>query len=143
MEFHLKNGNGGAEILPPTTKTIGGRGLARRKLDPRQKACLVADVLDGVTTFTPSQKQLADIFGVSVVYIETARRLAPGKREAILRGWDPTSFADLLRPSRQLSLVGPVIPTVKVITDTDLENLVRCVGTERLINAAVAVERAA
>jgi hypothetical protein len=140
MEFHLKNGNGGADILPPSTKTIGGRGLARRKLDPRQKACLVADVLAGLTVFTPSQKQLANLFNVSVVYVETARRLAPSKREAILRGWDQTSFADLMNPPRQLSLAMPVIPDLKAIPDVVLENLARAVGTERMLAAAVAVE---
>jgi hypothetical protein len=142
MEFHLKNGNGGADILPPSTKTIGGRGLARRKLDPRQKACLVADVLDGVTTFTPSQKQLADLFGVSIPYVELARKLAPGKRAAILRGWDQTSFAELM--PRRSAMLPALITDMKVeIPDIVLENLARSVGVERMLAAAVAVEHAA
>jgi hypothetical protein len=139
MDFPSQNGNGGALLLPPLTKTIGGRGLARRKLDQRQKACLVADVLAGLTVFTPSQKQLADLFGVSVVYVETARRLAPGKREAILRGWDPTSFAELLRPQRQLRLKLPT-PNCASITNLQLEHVIRAVGVERVLEAAVAVE---
>jgi hypothetical protein len=33
-----------------------------------------------------------------------------------------------------------VIPSVKVITDADLENLIRSAGIERVLTAAVAVE---
>jgi hypothetical protein len=142
MVYHSTNGNGGAAtILPPTiNKVITGAGLANRRLDKRQRACLVADVIDGVVTFIPSQQQLAHIFGVSVPYIELARKLPIGKRTAILRGFDPVSFTDLMNPPRQLSLRGPVIPDLKVIPDTVLENLARAVGVDRLLAAAIAVE---
>jgi hypothetical protein len=144
MTLLSQNGNGAAvAILPPTTKTITGASLVHRRLSKTQRAVLAADVIDGLARYVQTNQQVATAFGVSQTYIDIARKLPPGKREAILRGWDPTSFAELMHPPRQLSLAMPVIPTVKVITDTDLENLVRCVGTERLINAAVAVERAA
>jgi hypothetical protein len=133
-----------ATLLPPIpTRTIVGAGLANRHLDKRQRACLAADVIDGVVTFIPSQQQLAHIFGVSVPYIELARKLPIGKRTAILRGFDPVSFAELMNPPRQLSLAGPVIPNMKVITDSDLEQMIRAVGLERALAAAVAVEHAA
>jgi hypothetical protein len=105
MSFLSQNGNGGGQILPPTTR-ISGRSLVHRQLDARQRACLAAGVLDGTSQFDPSVKQLADIFGVSIPYIMTARKLSLGKRIAILRGWDPTSFAELRRQP-QLRLPGP------------------------------------
>jgi hypothetical protein len=139
MDHHSKNGNGGAvTILPPTT-TMNGRGLAHRQLDARQRAVLAADVLDGTVRLNPSQKQLADLFGVSIPYIQAARRLSAGKRTAILRGWDPTSFADLVHPQRQLRLKLPV-PNCASITNVQLEHVIRAVGVERVLEAAVQVE---
>jgi hypothetical protein len=142
MHSYTSGGPQAATLLPPIpTRTIGGASLAHRQLDKRQRAVLAADVLDGVAAFTPTQAQIALICGVSVSYIVAARKLSPGKRAAILRGWDPTSFTDLLNPPRQLSLAGPVLPDIRVITDCDLEHVARVVGTERMLSAAVAVER--
>jgi hypothetical protein len=142
MHSYISGGPQAATLLPPIpTPTIVGAGLANRQLDKRQRAILAADVLDGVVRLDPSQKQLAQIFGVSVPYVMIARKLSPGKRAAILRGWDPTPFTELMNPPpRQLSLAGPVIPTMKAITDIDLQNLIRTVGIERALDAAVAVE---
>ena len=141
------NGHGTA-ILPPTTqKVITGASIVHRQLDKRQRAILAADVLDGMVTFTPSAKQLADIFDVSTPYIAAARKLSPGKRAAILRDWDQTSFAGLMNPPpRQLSLAGPVIPSMKVtdateITDGCLAELIRAVGIDRTLEVAIGVER--
>jgi hypothetical protein len=126
---------------------ITGASLVHRQLDARQKACLVADVLDGMVTFTPSAKQLADIFDVSVPYINVARRLSAGKRTAILRGRDPVSFTGLMNPPpRQLSLMGPVIPDMRMtdttkITNSYLETVIRAVGVDRALEAAIAAER--
>jgi hypothetical protein len=103
---------------------------------------LAADILDGVVRLNPSQKQLASIFGVSVTYVAIARKLTPGKRAAILRGWDySTSFAELMTP-RPVALPAPDPKVIfnTEISDTELENLVRVAGTERVLAAAVAVE---
>jgi hypothetical protein len=43
---------------------------------------------------------------------------------------------ELVNPPHQVSLRGPVIPNVKVITDAELKT----VGVERLLAAAIAVE---
>jgi hypothetical protein len=92
-----------------------------------------ADILDGQVTFAPSMKQLAELFGVNVVYIAIARGLSPGKRVAILRGWDPTSFTDLAqRPQRS--------PMCASITNQQLEHVIRIAGVERALAAAVQVE---
>jgi len=142
MDLRSHTGNGGAvTILPPTPTTIRGRSLANRKLDKRQRACLAADVVEGLTAVAPTQAQAAAMLGVSATYIQIARKLPPGKRAAILHGFDPTSFAELKLP-RHLALP---IPDAKVmikseITDTELEDLARTVGVDRMLAAAVAVE---
>jgi hypothetical protein len=141
MQMHSYNGgNGTATLLPIPTQTVVGAGLAHRHLDARQKACLVANVLDGLAQFVPSQQQLARLLNVSVPYIQAARGLTPGRRAAILRGWDLTSFADLVRPQRQLRLKLPA-PNCASITNLQLQHVVRTAGVERVLEAAVAVER--
>ena len=142
MHSYTNGGPMAATPLPIPTRTILGAGLANRHyLDKRQRACMVADVLDGLTQFVPSQQQLAHIFGVSVPYIQAARGLAPGKRAAILRGFDPVSFADLVHPQRQLQLKLPA-PNCASVTNRQLEQLIRVVGVERTLEAAVAIESA-
>jgi hypothetical protein len=139
MALHSRNGNGGAVFLPPTPQVLTGQSLVHRRLDKRQRAVLAADVSDGLVRFVPSQKQLADILGVSIPYIELARRLSPDKRAAIVQGRDSTSFAELLRPQRQLRLKLPT-PNCASITNLQLEHVIRAVGVERVLEAAVAVE---
>ena len=140
MDTYTNGGPKAATLLPPIpTQTIVGAGLANRHLDKRQRAVLAADVLDGTVRLNPSQKQLADIFGVSVVYIAIAQKLSPGKRAAILRGWDPTSFAELM-PRRSAMLPAP---NGASITNLQLEYVIRAVGVERVLEAAVAVEHTA
>jgi hypothetical protein len=135
---YISDIDGFATLLPPIpTRTIVGAGLANCQLDKRQRACLAADVLDGMATVALSQKQLADIFDVSVPYIAIARRLSLGKRVAILKGWDPTSFADLVHPQQRQLLV----PNCASITNLQLEHVIRAVGVDRALEAAVAVER--
>jgi hypothetical protein len=134
------NGGAGAAIPPAVIPTVVGAGLANRHLDKRQRACLAAGVIDGTVEFIPSQQQLAHIFGVSVPYIELARKLSPSKRTGILHGWDPTSFVDLVHPTRQLRLKLPA-PNCASITNSYLETVIRAVGVERVIEAACAVEQ--
>jgi hypothetical protein len=141
MDHRSKNGNGGAVvILPPTPKVITGASLAQRQLSKRQRAVMAADAIDGVTSLTPTQAQIALICGVSLTYVLAARKLSPGERNAILQGYDVPRFTELLAPSRQLSLVGPVIPDLKAIPDHVLQNIARSVGSERMLAAACAVE---
>lgn len=131
-----QNGNGKAvTILPPTAPVISGRSLAHRRCSKRQLACLAADVIEGLTTINPTQSQVATLFGVSLAYIRIARRFDPGKRAAIVRGWDPTSFANQVKPDRK----------VLVITDASnasLVDLIRKIGVERVLEAACAAEAA-
>jgi hypothetical protein len=140
MDYRSKNGNGGAVILPPTPQVLRGQSLAHRNLDARKRACLAADVIDGMVRFVPTQKELAAIFDVNVVYIELARRLSLHKRAAIVRGLDRTSFAELSKPQRQLQLKLPA-PHCASITNAYLENVIRTVGIERMLEIAAAVEQ--
>jgi Pyruvate/2-oxoacid:ferredoxin oxidoreductase gamma subunit len=137
MAPHSQIGKGKFTIVPPTPKVISGRGLSHRKSDKRQLAVMAANAADGLTVVTLTEKQVADMFGVSVTYVRIARSLSLGKRAAILHGSDQTSFATLM-PNGTKS-------TKKVntdITDVELIEAVRCVGVTRVLNAAVAVEAA-
>jgi hypothetical protein len=140
MDLRSRNGNGGAYLIPPTPKVLTGQSLVHRQLDKRQRAILAANIADGLMRFVPSKKQLAGLCNVSIPYIEIARRLSPDRRAAILNGRDSTSFAELLRPPRQLRLKLPA-PMCASVTNLQLEHVIRTVGVERVLEAAVAVER--
>ena len=101
------NTNGKGAAIPETSKVITGASLVHRHLDKRQKAVLAANVIDGPARFVPTNRQVSDIFGVSMSYIDAARRLSPNKRKAILTGRDLTSFVVLLSWQRQLALPIP------------------------------------
>lgn len=57
---------------------VNGRGLSRRKLSPNMRARLVADILDGVVEFKPSQTQLCDIFSASSAKVREVRAYGNG-----------------------------------------------------------------
>lgn len=137
MAVHSQNGNGGAVILPPLARVISGRGLSHRKLDKRQLAVMAANAYDGQLMVVPTMKHCAGMFGVSVTYVRLALGFSPDKREAILRGLDPTSFATLL-----IRKTGKTKVINTEITDAELIEAVRVIGTNRVLNAAVAVEAA-
>jgi hypothetical protein len=138
MDHHSKNGNG--TILPPTpNKVITGVSLVHRKLSKTQLAVLAANVTDGLARYVPTNQQIAADFGVSVTYIDIARRLTPEKREAILKGRDTTSLAELM--PRRPALVPA--PNCASVTNIQLEHVIRVAGIERVLEAACAVEHAA
>ena len=136
MDHHSKNGNG--TILPPTpNKVITGVSLVHRKLSKTQVAVLAANVEDGLTRYVQTNAEVAASFGVSQTYIDKARRLTPEQREAILRGWDTRSLAELM--PRRPALVPA--PNCASLTNLQLEHVIRIVGIERVLEAAVQVER--
>jgi hypothetical protein len=53
--------------------SVNGKGVLHRKLAPGDRACLVADILDGIVEFKPSQGQLCTIFGVSPATVREMR----------------------------------------------------------------------
>jgi hypothetical protein len=130
---------GPVTLLPPTPKSITGRSLAHQILDKRQRACLAADVAEGLVQLGLTQAQLATVFDVSPSYVALARKLPAGKRAAILRGWDPTSFASLM--IRKISVPAKSVVNTD-ISDSDLVAQIRAIGLDRVLTAAVVAEAA-
>lgn len=126
------NGNASAT----RQRVLSGRGLSHRRLDARQRAALAADVLAGSATIKLTARQLANLLSVSVPYIALAASLTPEKREAILKGLDPTSFTVLLNPPAvQLALPAP-----RTISDAEIADMIRTAGIDRTLAVAVTVE---
>jgi hypothetical protein len=85
-------------VKTPKARTrISGASLAHSKLDARQRACRAAQADHNEIHHTPTLRQRTAEFGVSVPYLQIARRLSPELREAIASGQDQTSFAELAR----------------------------------------------
>jgi hypothetical protein len=124
------NGNGSTTAGP---RVLNGRGLGNRRLDKRQRAVLAADIIDGVVTLQLSAQQAAQVLDVSVSYVALAQRLSPEKRKAILAGGIPCRCS--LHPARRLALPAPTD-----IDDATLVEVIRTVGIDRALAAAVEVE---
>jgi hypothetical protein len=132
MHTHSPNDNGKAvTILPPTpTTTIDGRSLAHRQLSKRQRACVAANIFDGWLRLNPTQRQVADMCGVSLSYVRYALALSPDARV-------PAN----VRPPRHVS-AKTVNGTVSTVTDDDLVKAIRIIGVNRVLDAAIAAEAA-
>jgi hypothetical protein len=64
-----QNGNGHGHGNGRDSDTIGGRGLARRKLTLAEKISLGADLATGVRSYQPSLKELSEKLGVSIYHL--------------------------------------------------------------------------
>lgn len=84
-------------------KIVSGRSLAHRKLNARQKAAIVAQVLLGEKELRFSRQQLVTEIGACQGYVDVALQLSPDKRQAIASGEDETAFT-LLKRYPQLRL---------------------------------------
>jgi hypothetical protein len=119
--------------------SLDGRTL--RHLDARQRACLAANILAQPGPFHPAVNQLANMLRVSPAYIAVARQMSAAKRAAILAGYDKTSFVGLLNgPKAPLALPAP--KAANGVGDAELLSIVRNAGIGRVLDAAIAVERA-
>jgi hypothetical protein len=128
MVYHLKNGNGKAvTLLPPTPKVMDGRSLAHRQYTKRQRACLAANLYDGLMRLNPTQRQAADLYGVSLAYVRLALALHPDVRV-------PANVRP--RPRVSAKVVNPTI------TDIELVKAIRAIGVNRVLDAAVVAEAA-
>jgi hypothetical protein len=105
-----------ASVIP----VIKGAGVANRHADKRQLAALAATILEGDTGFTPSLRQLAQLFNVSVTYVSLARQFSPATRKAIRAGANVSFTAVLNGPKAPLALPAP-----RIVTDEELETVVR------------------
>jgi hypothetical protein len=118
-----------------------GRGLLHRRLNKRLLACIGANVLDGSAKIDWSVAQMAAALKVCRVYIDLAGSFSPAKRQAIIDGYDTTSFVALLKAPQP-----PLLALQQSINDKgdDIEifALVHKYGIGRVIDACVAVEAA-
>jgi hypothetical protein len=129
MEYYSKHGNGGAVTIlpPPVKKTVSGYSLAHRHLTKRERAILAANLFDGQVRLTPTQRQVADMCGVSLTYVRYALALPPDVRV-------PAN----VRPPRHV----PAKVINSDIADSELVKAIRTIGIERVLEAAVAAEAA-
>jgi hypothetical protein len=125
-------------------RVLSGRGLAHRRLDKRQLACLAANAAEGQTRIDWSVAQVAAALKVSRQYIDLARSLSSEKRRAIIEGRDQTSFVTLLRASEpQFALRAPKHSgngNGESIDDATLIAVVRHAGIERTLMALEAAQ---
>ena len=64
--------------------TVSSRGLAQSHLSKAARACVGANIADGVTSIKPSMRHVAAMTGVSTTYLARARRLSVEYRQAII-----------------------------------------------------------
>jgi hypothetical protein len=122
------NGNGAI----PRAPLISARSLVHRRLSKAERALVGAAILEGGVQLQDLPLRIvSQVVGCSVAYLTAAQRLASAQREAVARGHRP-----LILPR-----VVPA-PTTS-ITNLQLEHVIRAVGVERVLEAAVAVEHAA
>jgi hypothetical protein len=129
----MLTGNGNGTASPQVER---GASLAHRKSSKPQRAVAAANIYDGLTVYQPTQRELAGIYGVSVSLINRARQLSPERRKAIVQG--RIGLPPL--PATRLALPAP--KHVEKMGEADLVNLVRRIGVNRVLEAAVAVEAA-
>ena len=132
MPYHSKP-NG----VNPTP--IPGSYLARNHLSLIKRAFLAADLISGVKCLTaPTHTQAAALARVSCNYVHHAIR-RQAERAEIERGHAP-----LILPRGEVVVpkTNGTTRTANGIDDAGLVQFVRSVGIDRVIHAAIAVERA-
>jgi hypothetical protein len=87
--------------------TLNAKGLANRKLSKTRRALLVADIAAGVVKLDEfSIRQLSQLLGVSVPYINAARALSWSNRYAVETGQRKLAeFLPQPNPAKQISQV--------------------------------------
>lgn len=132
----LYNSNGSST----SPRVLSGASLAQRvrRMTAPQKACLVADVLDGKIILTAlTAKSIATIVGANFSYVHHALRLSSEAREQVKRGLRP------LAPVQRRPSPTPAAINWDVVDDATIEEWIRAVGVDRTLDVAAAVESAA
>jgi hypothetical protein len=128
--LNYNNGNPGA---------ISGASLAQlvRRMSAPQRAILAADIVDGRTILQRlTAKSIAMIVGASPAYVCAALRCSPEQREQVRRGERP------LIPSQPRAVAAATTIDWAAVDDVALTDIVRTIGIDRTLNAAVAAEHA-
>jgi hypothetical protein len=121
---------------PSTCGNVSGRYLAHNHCNLVVRAFQAADLFSGVKKLVLpiTMLQAADLARVNPTYAWTAyRRL--GERDAIEQGYIP-----LVPPRVASKKNGSAFATAGDITDAQLLELIRLLGTGRVLEAACAVE---
>jgi hypothetical protein len=119
---------------PP--RQITGRNLAHARRNPVERALLAADLASGrVVLVEPTMRQIVGLTGASPSYAAAAAALDEGERRSVSRGWRP------MIPTQQVKRDAAPIDWAR-IDDSALVNGARALGTDRMLAAAVAAERA-
>jgi hypothetical protein len=135
MPYHSKP-NG----VNPTP--ISGRYLAYNHAGPIKRAFIAADLHLGASFLTaPTQTQAAALARVNASYVCWAVR-RQAERADIERGHTPLipSHGEVVVPN--MNGTAPAAAPASGIDDAGLVQFVRSVGIDRVIHAAIAVERA-
>jgi hypothetical protein len=118
-------------------RCMSGASLAQRvrRMSASERACFAADVVDGKVVLTAlTAKSVAAMTGTNASYLYAALRLSPEQRQEVRRG---------IRPLIPLQRGAPARATDwNAIDDNVLVDVVRAVGIDRTLNAAVAAEYA-
>ena len=116
-----------------TRRAISGASLAqlRRRMSAAERAILAADLVDGhVVLQGLTVKSIAALVGTCPAYVHRALRLTPEQRADVCRG-----DRSLIPPTAR----APVFDW-KSISDDVLVEMIRKVGVDRALSAAVAAE---
>jgi hypothetical protein len=134
-----------AETKPTVKSTVTGRQLAHGNSSTVVRAFVADDLFRGrLNIVRPTMAQAAALARVSAAYAWAAHRHAED-REAIVNGLAPLMPArSRIQKNGIKPLVKPIKPLITSMSDdlddTALINLVRCIGTSRVLEAACAVE---
>lgn len=125
-------------FTPPTTtppRRVTGRNLAHARRTPIERALLAADLASGRAVLVePTMRQIVLLTGASPSYAAAAAALDEGERRSVLRGWRPMIPQQVKRREAPIDWAR--------IDDSALINGARALGTDRMLAAAVAAERA-
>jgi hypothetical protein len=117
---------------------LSGRFLAHNHAGPIARAFLAADLISGVKYFTaPTLLQAAALARVNRTYVQAALK-RQAERAEIEAGRIPL----ILPPSESVvpKMNGTTLTATSGIDDAELVQLVRCVGINRVLEAAIQAE---
>jgi hypothetical protein len=124
--------------IPQPTRPRRGRYSASAQRAAVQRAFVAADLVLGKA---PSIKQAAQLCVVSDRYVSAATRIAyqqPHLRSSVESGLEP-----LLAKRKQRSITERLIRLMAKATEAQRVEFVRAYGVDRVVNLAIAAERAA
>ena len=145
MQYHFKTEavNAIATTAPP--RVVDAHGLLHLRTSKSAKACLAADLVDGLAVLqNPTQRVAATAYGLSAGSVARALRLTPEQRQAVRRGKRPLVLprAPSAPPVPAVSPVPPVSP-VTMGPRERLDQIVSEIGWSATLDLLAASEKVA